>query len=78
MLTAVFSYMIVLLTKINIKHVKAGLDDELIREEFDPKNKKKESKVKRAFNITINVLFYSVLIFIFYKYYANTQKNLYL
>ena len=38
--------MITLLTKQNIKHVKAGLEDQEILKEFDPKTKKKESKTK--------------------------------
>lgn len=78
MLTAVFSYMIVLLTKLNIKHVKAGLDDQIIREEFDPTNKKKDSKTKRAFNLTINVLFYAAIIFVFSSsIFVSCTQNVY-
>ena len=65
MLTIVFSYIIALLTKQNIKHIKAGLDDQEILKEFDPKNKKIETKGKRAFRLALNVLLYGVLIFVF-------------
>ena len=57
--------MITLLTKQNIKHVKAGLEDQEILKEFDLKTKKKESKTKRAFNLVVNVVFFTALAFIF-------------
>lgn len=65
MLTTVFVYMIVIFAKQSIKHVKAGLDDKDILKEFDPNNKKIESKGKRAFKIGVNVVFYAALLFVF-------------
>lgn len=73
MLVGVCSYMLTVIIKLTLKHVRAGLEDERIIKEFN--NPKTPNKVFKALNTALDILLCVVLgvIFIFSLYIRFTQ-----
>ncbi len=78
MLVGVFSYMLTIMIKQGLKHIKAGLDDEEILKEFNNENGKRQGKFSKAFNVVLNVflcVFFGVLFSS--SLYINCTQNVY-
>lgn len=74
MLVGLFSYMLTIIIKNGLKHIKAGLEDEDILKEFNIDYTKKRSKFSKVFNILlcaiVGVIFLSSI-------YINCTQNIY-
>ena len=78
MLVGVFSYMLAILVKQNIKQVKAGLDDESILVEFNKEKNKKNGKCSKVFNAILNTILCVVFgVFFLSSIYINCTQNVY-
>jgi len=78
MLVGILSYMLAIIIKKELKHVKAGLDDENILKEFNSNCTKKQSKLSKAFNMVLNLLLCLVFGVIFLSsFYINCTQNVY-
>ncbi len=76
MLVGVFSYMLIVLIKQTLKHIRAGLEDERIIKEFN--NTKAPSKFSKVFGTTVNILLCVILGVIFISsLYINYTQNYY-
>lgn len=64
LLTAVFATMIVVIARLSLKHVRAGLDDQEIWKEYLKTRKKKQKKTGIA-EILFSVVFYTLLFLVF-------------
>ena len=78
LLVSIFSYMLAILIKQFIKHIKFGLEDESILKEFNSENTKKQNKLSKAVNIIVNglICFFFGVIFLS-SLYINCSQNVY-
>ncbi len=78
LLVGVFSYMLTIIIKQGLKHIKAGLEDEDILKEFNSDGKKVQNKFSKAFNLFLNGLFCIVFgAFFISSLYINCTQNVY-
>ena len=78
MLVGLFSYMLTIIIKQTLKHIKAGLDDEDIEKEFNSNKAKKQGKFSKAFNVILNAvlcMFFGVIFLS--SLYINCTQNVY-
>ena len=78
MLVGLFSYMLAIIVKYNVKHVKAGLEDESIIKEFNKEKTQRRSKLSKVGDILLNILLCAFFGSIFFtSLYVNCTQNLY-
>lgn len=78
MLVCVFSYMLTIIIKQGLKHIKAGLEDEDILKEFNNDGTKVQNKFSKAFNLFLKGLFCIVFgAFFISSLYINCTQNVY-
>ena len=76
MLVSVFSYLLTIIVKQSLKHVKAGLEDENLIKEFS--SVKKPNKFSKFFNIVLNFILCVFFVLIFsLSLYINCTQNVY-
>lgn len=78
MLVSLFSYMLAIIIKQEVKYIKSGLEDENLIKEFDTNNIKKQSKILKTFDIVFSGLFCLIFVVIFLlSLYVNCTENIY-
>ena len=76
MLVSVFSYLLTIIVKQSLKHVKAGLEDENLIKEFS--SVKKPNKFSKFLNIVVNFILCVFFVLVFsLSLYINCTQNVY-
>ncbi len=77
-LVSVLSYMLTIIIKQGLKHIKAGLEDEEILKKFNITSEKKQSKFLKVLNTLLNLLLCMIFCVVFLSsLYINCTQNVY-